>query len=149
MNRKALSLCASLLSLIAINSAGAQTARKVTLEASIPFEFVVGNRAFPAGHYVFELATGSPKGTDQSAVLIVRGHERRYFAAVATGVTTDENAHVQPKVMFVRSGDRMLLSKVWRQGDHAGLTLRTAPGVTEEQESEVFTLDAQAVTGGV
>lgn len=151
MNRKALSLFVLFITVggIFVNASAAQTRRKVTLEASVPFEFIVGNRAFPAGHYVFELATGSPKTTDESAVLVVRGPERRYFAAVATGVTADESAHVQPKVMFVRSGDRMLLSKVWRQGDHAGLSLHTAPGTTEEQESEMFTLDAQAVTGGV
>ena len=43
---------------ITTNSSEAQSRRKITLEASVPFKFVVANRALPAGHYVFELATG-------------------------------------------------------------------------------------------
>jgi hypothetical protein len=45
----------------------------------------------------------------------------------------------------------MFLSKVWRQGDLAGLSVHTAPGATETedwQESEVLTLDAVAVSSG-
>jgi hypothetical protein len=154
MNRKALPLFALLIALIGItdSSADAQVRRKVTLEASVPFEFVVGNRAFPAGNYIFEMATGSPKTSDQSAVLIVRGHERKLYAAVATGVTTDANAHIEPKLMFVRSGGRVFLSKVWRQGNSAGLSLHTTAEATEAedlQESEVFTLDAMPGSGAI
>jgi hypothetical protein len=154
MKRKALPLFALLIALIGISaaSANAQARRKVTVEASVPFEFVVGNRAFPAGNYVFEMATGSPKTSDQSAVLIVRGHERKLYAAVATGITTDSNAHVDPKLTFVRSGGRVFLSKVWRQGNSAGLSLHTAQGATEAeglQESEVFTLDAMPGSGAI
>jgi hypothetical protein len=154
MNRKALSLFAILIALIGFTagSSNAQTRRKITLEASVPFEFVVANRAFPAGHYVFELATGSPKTSDQSGVLVVRGNERKLYAAVATGVTADASAHASPKLMFVRSGDRLFLSKVWRQGDTAGLSVHTASGATEVedwQESEAFTLDAKTVSDGI
>ena len=158
MKRKALPLFALLITLlitligISVESASAQAKRKVTLQASVPFEFVVGNRVFPAGNYVFEMATGLPKAPDQSGVLVVRGPERRLYAAVATGVTADTNAHVEPKLMFVRSSGRVFLSKVWRQGNAAGLSLHTAAGATEAegwQESEVVTLEAQAVSGGI
>ena len=154
MNRKALPLFALLITLIGITagSSNAQTRRKVTLEASVPFEFVVGNRAFPAGKYTFEMATGSPKTSDQAGVLVVRGHERKLYAAVATGVTADMNAHVGPKLMFVRSRDRVFLSKVWRQGNVAGLSVHTAPDAIEAedwQESQVLTLDAMVVSGSI
>ena len=154
MNRKALPLFALLITLIGITagSSSAQTRRKVSLEASVPFEFVVGNHAFPAGTYVFEMATGSPKTSEQAGVLVVRSHERKLYAAVATGVAADENAHVQPRLMFVHSGDRVFLSKVWRQGDTAGLSVHTAPGATEAkdwEESQVLTLDAMAVSGSI
>lgn len=154
MNRKALPQFALLIALIAVSvgSSWAQTRRKITLEASVPFEFVVGNRAFPAGHYVFEMATGSPKIADQAGVLVVHGNERRLYAAVVTGIETESNAHVSPKLMFVRNGDRVYLSKVWRQGDAAGLRVHTAPGATEAedwQESDVLTLDAKLVTGNI
>lgn len=156
MNRKALPLFALLIAFIGIIAGSAQaqtqTRRKVTLEATVPFEFVVANRTFPAGHYVFEMATGSPKSSDQSGVLVVRGNERKFYAAVATGVAADANAHVSPKLTFVRGGDRVFLSQIWRQGDRAGLSVHTAPNATEAedwQESEVLTLDAMAVSGGI
>jgi hypothetical protein len=154
MNRKALPRFALLIALIGIisGSSDAQTRRKVTLEAAVPFEFVVGNRAFPAGNYVFEMATGSPRVSEQSGVLVVRSHEHKLYASVATGVTVDTNAHVSPKLTFVRSGDRVFLSKVWRQGNLTGLSVPTAPGATEAedwQESQVFTLDAMAMNGGI
>jgi hypothetical protein len=150
MNRKALPLFALLITLIGITAgANAQTRRKVTLEASVPFEFVVGNRVFPAGSYVFEMATGHPKTTDQAGVLVVHNRERKLYAAVATDVTTDANAHVTPKVIFTRSGDRVFLSKVWRQGNAAGLSLHAPAGTEGElsQESQVLTLDAVAMNG--
>jgi hypothetical protein len=154
MNRKALPVFGLLIILIGITAgtSHAQTRRKVTLEASVPFEFVVGNRAFPAGNYVFEMATGSPRTSEQSGVLVVCSHERTLYAAVATGVAADTSAHVAPKLTFVRKGDRVFLSKVWRQGNLAGLSIPAAPGASEAedwQESQVLTLDASAVNGGI
>ena len=154
MNRKALPLFAWLIALIAMvsGSSDAQTRRTVTLEAAVPFEFVVGHRAFPAGSYVFEMATGSPRGSEQSGVLVVRSLERKLYASLATEVAADTNAHISPKLTFVRSGDRVYLSKVWRQGNLTGLSVPTAPGATEAedwQESQVFTLDALAGSGGI
>jgi hypothetical protein len=156
MNRKALPLFALSIAFIGIIAGSAQaqtqTRRKVTLEATVPFEFVVANRTFPAGHYVFEMATGSPKSSDQSGVLVVRGNERKFYAAVATGVAADAKAHVSPRLTFVRGGDRVFLSQIWRQGDRAGLSVHTAPIAMEAedwQESEVLTLDAMAVSGGI
>ena len=152
MDRKALPLVALLIALIGITSgsANAQLRCKVTLEASVPFEFVVGHRAFPAGNYIFEMATGSPQTSDQTGVLVVRSRVRKLYAAVATGVTADANAHVRPKLMFVRNGDRVFLSEVWQPGNLAGLSVHTAPGEAEDwQESKVLTLDAMTVSGGI
>jgi hypothetical protein len=150
MTRNALSLFALLITLlgIAAGTADAQTRRKVTLEASVPFEFVVGNQAFPAGNYIFEMATGSPKTTDEAGVLIVRSHERKLYAAVATDIAADTNAHVGPKLVFRRNGDRLFLSKVWRQGNVAGLSLH-APAAEDWQESQLLTLDAAYLDGKI
>jgi hypothetical protein len=156
MTRKALPIVATLTVLIAMvaRQAEAQPRRKVTLEASVPFEFVVGNRAYPAGRYTFEMATGAPKSTDRSGVLIVRNRERRLYTAVATTVTADRNPHDGHKLIFVRNGDRVFLSKVWRQGNPAGLSVPTAPGVIEAieaadegQKPEVLTLEAALING--
>jgi len=153
MNRKALPIVAALIVLIGIISsqAQAQPKRKVTLEASVPFEFVVGNRAYPAGRYTFEMATGTPKSTDRSGVLVVRSRERKLYTAVATTVTDDRNPHDGHKLIFVRNGDRVFLSKVWRQGNTSGLSVPTAPGSTEAIEAderpkpEVLTVEASLI----
>jgi hypothetical protein len=153
MNRKALPVVATLIVLIGIISsqAQAQPKRKVTLEASVPFEFVVGNRAYPAGRYTFEMATGTPKSTDRSGVLVVRSRERKLYTAVATTVTDDRNPHDGHKLIFVRNGDRVFLSKVWRQGNTSGLRVPTAPGSAEAieagewQKPEVLTVEASLI----
>ena len=155
MNRKALPNASTLIVLIGIiaSQAQAQPKRKVTLEASVPFEFVVGNRAYPAGRYTFEMATGTPKNTDRSGVLVVRSRERKLYTAVATTVTADQNPHDGHKLIFVRNGDRVFLSKVWRQGNTSGLSVPTAPGTTEAieadewQKPEVLTVQASLING--
>jgi len=152
MKRKALTAFALFITLIGITaaSADAQTRRKITVEASVPFEFVVGNRAFPSGNYTFEMATGSPKTSEQSGVLVVRSHERKLYAAVATGVAADGNEHVAPKLTFVRNGDRVFLAKVWRQGNLVGLSVPTAAGSTEvSEEGQVLSIEATAVNGEI
>jgi len=152
MTRKALPQFILLITLIAITAGAAiaQTHRKVTLEAQVPFEFVVGNRAFPAGTYVFEMATGTPRLTEQAGVLVVRNHERKLYAAVAADIAADANAHVKPRLVFARNGDRVYLSKVWRQGNAAGLSVPLAPGIAStEQEGELIMLDASVVTGAI
>lgn len=149
-NKRVLTLFAMLVMLVGtVAVAQAQNRRKVTVEAAVPFEFMVGDRAFPAGTYVFEMATGSPKSTDESGVLVIRNRDRRLYTAVATDVAHDQNAHVSPKVVFARSGDRAYLANVWHQGNAAGLRLHT-PSITEDwQESELVTLDAYGVNGGI
>ena len=154
MNRKAIALFALLITLIGITdgAASAQTQRKVTLEASVPFEFVVGNRAFPAGRYTFEMATGSPKTTEQAGVLVVHNLEHKFYAAVATDVAADANPHIEPKRVFMRNDGRVYLSKVWRQGNVAGLSVHLIPTSAVEdsqaQESQVLTLEATSISGG-
>ena len=157
MKRKVLPRFVLWITLLAITarvtarSADAQTRRKVALEASVPFEFVVGNQTFPAGKYTFEMATGSPEPSDQAAVLVVRGQGPMLYASVATEVDAEGNANLGHKLMFVRNGDRMYLSKVWRQGNPAGLSIPTAPPAEpqEWEQSEVLTLDGMAVGGGL
>lgn len=147
--KKTLPMFASLFLLIAISSVAAETQnrRKASVQADVPYDFVVGNRVLPAGTYVFDLATGSPKTTDQAGVLVVHNYERRLYVAVATGVESDTNAHVLPKLVFLRNGNRVYLSKLWRQGDIAGLSVHTPGNIAGEEQSEVLTLDATSIGG--
>jgi hypothetical protein len=96
------------------------------------------------------MATGSPRVTDHSGVLVVRSHERKLYAAVAADVAADVAPPAKPKLVFQRNGDHVYLTKVWRQGNAAGLSVHHAPASIEEvQESQVLTLDATPVTGAL
>lgn len=149
MTSKALPLFAISMLLIAFTAIShAQPRHEITAAAYVPFEFVVGNRVFPAGTYVFEMATGSPKITDEAGVLVVRNRERGLYEAVATGVTADSNIHAKPRLAFRRDGDRVYLANVWAQGSAAGLTVRLPRGVIEVVEREPLTVDA-TMTGGI
>lgn len=149
MTRKALPLFATLMTLVAFSAvAYAQPLHEITAAAYVPFEFVVGNRVFPAGTYVFEMVTGSSKITDQAGVLVVRSRERGLNAAVATGVAADSNIHAKPGLTFRSDGDRVYLANVWAQGNAAVLTVRLPQGVIEAVEREPLTLDA-TMTGGI
>ena len=92
MTRKTLSPFAALITLIGLTLvANAQPGHKVTATAYVPFDFVVGNRVFPAGTYAFDMATGSPKIADEAGVLVIRDRGRGVYAAIATGVTADSS----------------------------------------------------------
>ena len=148
MSSKALPLFAMLIMLIGFTTgANAQPRHEVTAVAYVPFEFVVGNHTFPAGTYVFEMATGLPKMTDEAGVLVVRNRERGLYAAIATGVAADSNVHAKPEVAFRRDGERVYLANVWCQGSAAGLQVHLSQSVTEIVEREPLTLEA--TTGGI
>jgi hypothetical protein len=149
MTRKALPLFAILITLIGITAAAnAQPRHEITAVAYVPFEFVVGNRVFPSGTYVFEMATGYPKTSDQAGVLVVRNRERMLYAAVATGVSLDDDSHATPRLSFRRDGDRVYLSSVWCKGSTAGLSVYLPQSTNEVVEREALTLDA-TMTGGI
>jgi len=153
MKAKVLPIIATLNILIALftASAAAQTKQKIVLEASVPFEFIVGNRTFPAGTYVFEMATGAPNITDRTGVLIVHGKEQKLYAAVATDVTRGHADHAGHKLEFVRDRGQIYLSTIYRHGNSAGLRVHTAPeaGTVEDwEESRVTTVNATLTSGG-
>ena len=149
MTSKALRLFAISMTLIAFTAISpAQPRHEPTAAAYVPFEFVIGNRVFPAGKYVFEIATGSPTITDEAGVLVIRSRERGLYAAIATGVATDSNVHTKPGLAFRRDGERMYLANVWCRGSETGLAVHLPQGVAEIVEREPLTLDA-TMTGGI
>ena len=150
MKIKIVSLIAFIATFVALASRGsvAQVKHAVTVIAYVPFQFEVGNRAFPSGTYVFEMATGAPKLSDEAGVLVVRNSERRLYAAVATGIASEDDAHRTPKLTFVRDGEHVYLSKLWSQGSATGLSVHLPEGVDQVVESEALTLDG-TMSGGI
>ena len=122
-----LSLCPSV--------GNAQTSHHSALTVKVPFEFVVGNRTFPAGTYKFESLNSAPSRATID-YLMVRSMDGRhlYQAIVADVVGSEEPSN--PRLLFTRRGDRAFLSEVWAPGKQAGWGLQCRNDHTQAAESE-------------
>jgi hypothetical protein len=122
-----LSLCPSV--------GNAQTSHHSALTVKVPFEFVVGNRTFPAGTYKFESLNSAPSNATID-YLMVRSMDGRhlYQAIVADVVGSEEPSN--PRLLFTRRGDRAFLSEVWAPGKQAGWGLQCRHDHTQTVESE-------------
>ena len=109
------------LSMIAALAASASFAE--TYYVSVPFNFVVQNKAVPAGQYVL----------DSSAVagaVVVRSDDRKIAFALTGATVTSENFRQTARLVFHRYGNRYFLEQVWTR-DGAGRQLRQS---AEERE---------------
>jgi hypothetical protein len=130
--KSAKGLFAAVLIMAAIGVAKAQTPRHNPLTVKVPFEFVVGNRVFPAGTYRFRSLLNSIAGKDAVDVVEVRSMEGRLYQAVVTDVIGREEETAGPKVVFARRGGRALLSEVWEPGKQAGCRIQRHEQTSEE-----------------
>jgi hypothetical protein len=114
----------------------AQTSTRPILTVKVPFEFVVGNRTFPAGTYKFQSLLNSVAGKDAVDVLTVRSTEATLYQAVVTDVVVAREP-AKSRLVFTRNGGRTFLSEVWEPGKPAGCRLHNhkdqpQTAVTEE-----------------
>jgi hypothetical protein len=83
--------------------------RKIT--ATIPFEFIAGNRVLPAGQYVF-LRTGAN-------LLQIRNPEGRDLVTVSTGSVQATQLPTATKLRFSTMNGTHVLAQVW--GEHEAI----------------------------
>lgn len=104
----------SVLSILAVVSAHAQSSRQFTV--TIPFDFSVGGKALTAGQY----QVGRVTQTSAEAVVL-----RRADGGGSVFVLT-RTANKQPgdsRLVFRRYGDQYFLGEVWTSGASAGREL--------------------------
>jgi len=123
----------------------AQNSKNQALTVKVPFDFVVGNRTFPAGIYRFRSLLDSAPGKAAIDVLEVRAMEGRFYAAVVADVMGNSQS-THPKLVFARSGGRTFLSEVWENGKAAACRLSNIESGTQASgnEDETVTLVASA-----
>lgn len=114
----------------------AQTSNHSALIVKVPFEFVVGNQAFPAGTYKFRSLLNSVPSKASVDVLEVRSTVGVMYGAIVTGVVDGGTERIRPRLVFTRSGGRVFLSEVWEAGKQAGCRLQNHLEDTQEVESE-------------
>lgn len=93
-------------------SAQAQSDRLIA--ANVPFNFVIKNRALPAGEYVFALVKLG--GSDAIKIQSADGH---ITAFIPTRSATAARDHVEPKLVFNRYEDQYFLAQVFGLDENA------------------------------
>lgn len=94
--------------LVAVSASIAQTSRGDTV-VDIPFNFVAGGQALPAGHYIVHTV-------DDGALRISNGKAGAYLVTHAATRDSSDGS----KLVFHRFGSTYFLSSVWAQGRETG-----------------------------
>lgn len=119
MKRQAFVILTTLTLLVMLTAASVDAQSNPALVANIPFEFVIGTKAFPAGEYNF--APTQLGGADAVKIQSADGH---VTAFVPTWTARVKEAQGEPKLVFNRYGDQYFLSTLWTEGDHIGRVVR-------------------------
>jgi hypothetical protein len=99
----------------AVVSANAQSIGTVT---NIPFEFVVGDKAMPAGKYKTNAANSAGN------VLLIQSDDRKNAVVRLTHtIQPTRSRGANACLVFHRYGDRYFLAEVWNGGDSTGRQL--------------------------
>jgi hypothetical protein len=88
-----------------------------SIKATIPFEFSVGDKTFPAGNY--RLVSTAP------AFLQLRDAAGHSLATVLTNSVQSLNATATPKLQFLSEGGHFRLAQVWQGSYHSGQQLQS------------------------
>jgi hypothetical protein len=132
MKRTATSLAITVL--LMVGAANAQY-NDQKMAATIPFDFVVGKTALPAGQYEF-LRTGQNQ-------LLVRSTDGRNMTTVLTGSVESAKASSGSKLRFETVNGSHVLVQVWKEQEIIGSELYHArDGVEKAQYSAIHANNA-------
>jgi hypothetical protein len=101
-----------LLSVLILGSALYAQRPERIIKANIPFDFVVGNEIFPAGHY--SVALIGP------VLLELRDSRGHALTNVLTQSVQAPATPQRPKLRFDDQGGQKVLTQVWQEGDEIG-----------------------------
>jgi hypothetical protein len=123
--------------ILALSAAPGHAQDEAKVKATIPFDFVVGNKELKAGNYVIEslLANNALQFRSED------GDVRQI--AFTVPIETNRTGNHE-RLLFNHDGDQYFLSQVWLSGDENGREL--IPGVQEKAAAKRSTSD-QVVAG--
>ena len=98
----------------AVASANAQSR---TVNAKVPFEFMVGDKALPAGEYSIRSMTAGAEA------LAIRNEDSDKTAIRLSNTVTRSNAPEKTTLLFHRYGQQYFLFQVWHGGETTGRQL--------------------------
>ena len=92
--------------------AAAAEAQQTKMQAEIPFDFVVGDRSYPAGEYSLKSVTGDGTVIQFTNDLGVRN--------VPSNSCRNATPATQSKLVFRKMGDEYFLYQIWTAGNLSG-----------------------------
>ena len=108
-----------LLLLLTFSSALAQSDRQTIIH--IPFNFTVGEKAFPAGKYVIE-----QNRKDSDTVWVIRHKDNAGKALLLTRPVRSIDTIEQTRLVFSKYDDLYFLSEFWTVGTQTGQQVPTS-----------------------
>ena len=103
-----------LLGLTVLLLATAAPAQQTNVTATVPFDFMVGDRAYPAGEYAVKSLSGN------GIVLRIENIQASDKVIVLTNSCTSVQRAAGTKLVFQRLGDNYFLYQIWTAGNSAG-----------------------------
>ena len=98
--------------------ATAAHAQSTNVTASVPFNFVVGDHAYPAGDYVVKSIS------DTGVPILIRNTDQSENGIVLTNSCSSSKPSPTTKLVFKRMGSQYFLYQVWREGSTEGREFR-------------------------
>jgi hypothetical protein len=129
--------------LAAILLVPAARAQQKTVKADVPFDFVVGNRAYPAGEYTLKSALNDAG--------IIRIENTNEVSAAFTQSNPCSKATPSPetKLVFHRMGGHYFLYQVWTEGYATGREFpkgRIEVELAQNRETPEFVIVAAVIS---
>ena len=116
MKRQALMILTSLSLFVMLTATSVYAQVGNVQVANIPFEFVIGNKAFPAGRYTVTYL--------DTHLMRIQSNDHGESLFVITGRV--EARKTRNEFVFNRYGDQYFLSTLWMEGNHVGRAVRVS-----------------------
>ena len=94
--------------------ATAAHAQSTNVTASVPFDFVVGDHAYPAGDYVVKSIS------DTGVPILIRNTNESEKGIVLSSACSSGKPASTTKLVFHRMNDQYFLYQIWREGSTEG-----------------------------
>lgn len=107
-------LLSILFALAAILLAPAAQAQQKGIRADVPFDFIVGNRAYPAGEYMLKSTI------NDNGILRLENVQEVSAVFISSNPCSESTPSKQTKLVFHRMAGRYFLYQVWTEGNLTG-----------------------------
>jgi hypothetical protein len=110
-----------LIALTVLLMASVAQAQTTNVRAKVPFDFVVGDRAYSAGDY------GLKSILDSGTAIRLDNVQESTSAIAMSSTCTAANPSTSTKLVFHRMGNEYFLYQIWQEGNSSGRQFPVSP----------------------